>query len=222
MKTIIKTNNYKVNHNIINVIPASIPVQVEHNGLISKYFFYFGYLARRKGIDYLLEGFKSFLVKNPEKDFKLILAGGVIKGQELAREEIMNKIEKLEITNSVQLRGFIDEKEQIQLYQESYAVVIPALISMGSSGPLYHATSHGKAVLCSRVGHFLEDVEEGVTGLLVENEQWDKAFLYAVNNPIHIFKMANAARLRSKERSPKKTANLYLNIYKKLLHGKPL
>ena len=66
----------------IKVIATAIPLVDSKKYKKEKYFLYFGYIARRKGLENLIQGFKEFCKKNPKSKFKLLLAGGVIKGQE--------------------------------------------------------------------------------------------------------------------------------------------
>ena len=116
-------------------------------------------MVRRKGLGYALEGFRKFIEENPESEYQLVLAGGIIKGQEEAFEEIKDIIKENKLEEKVIIKGFIEENVQDDLYRKAYAVIIPAEVSMGSSGPLFHSVSYGKCVICSKIGHFLEDVD---------------------------------------------------------------
>ena len=217
----ILTEDYGVNSQKVNVIPAVIPQKLkitENTKKLSneKYFFYFGYMVRRKGLGFALDGFKKFMKKNPNSSFKFILAGGVIKGQEKAFQEIKYIVSKNKLEKKVLFQGFIEEEEQNKLYAQAYAVVIPAIISMGSSGPLYHAESYGKCVIASKVGHFLEDVDDRQTGILTENNKWDEAFQMVVDNPGLVEDIEERTKAKTRSRSPLVTAKKYLELYQSI------
>lgn len=209
----ILTQDYGVEGSKVHVIPAAIPEKPTYKGKKEPYFFYFGYMARRKGLGYALDGFKNYLKNNPESKFKLILAGGVIKGQEDSLLEITGMISKSGLKDKIIYKGFIEEKEQDGLYHKAYCVIIPAILSMGSSGPLYHANSYGKCVIATKIGHYLEDIDDGKTGILTENSNWDMTFEYVINHPEKVEKIENAVELKAKSRVPVETAKYYLKIY---------
>jgi glycosyltransferase involved in cell wall biosynthesis len=202
-------NCYNAKSSNIFVIPAAIPEKNINNKNQEKYFLYFGYMSRRKGIEFLIKGFKDFLEASSD-NYKLILAGGIIKGQEVAFQEIQQLIADTLLQDKIIIKGFIDETEQDNLYSNAYAVVIPAKLSMGSSGPLYHSSSYGKVALCSKVGHFLEDVINMKTGILVDNNNWGEAFLYAVNNPEKIKELEENIVKKAKARTPVITAQKHI------------
>lgn len=207
--------DYGVSSKKVKVIPAAIPQKTNYKVKKEPYFFYFGYMARRKGLGMALDGFVKFLKKNPNSPFKFILAGGVIKGQEASLNEILKKIKRTKLQKKIIYKGFITEKQQDVLYQKAYAVVIPAVLSMGSSGPLYHANSYGKCVLASKIGHFLEDINDNETGILVDHKKWCEAFSYVTSYSKVIQRIEKKVVKKAKSRSPLLTAKKYLKIYKK-------
>lgn len=211
----ILTKDYFVDKNKVTVIRTAIPEKPRDNSSKENYFFYFGYMVRRKGLSFALEGFKKFIEKNPESKWKFILAGGVIKGQEASFEEIKKMVHDSHLENNIEFRGFIEEKEQDELYKNAYAVLIPAKVSMGSSGPLYHACSYGKCVIATREGHFIEDIDDQKTGILTENDKWDEALEFAVNNPKVIKEIEENVIKKAEARSPFNTAAKYIELYKK-------
>lgn len=220
----ILTTDYGVSKKKVNVVPAAIPQKLdiaEKKKIKSPYpyFFYFGYMVRRKGLGFALEGFRKFIARNPKSKFKFVLAGGVIKGQEKALDEIKEMIAKNQFEDRILLKGFIEESEQDGLYANAYAVVIPAIISLGSSGPLYHAESYGKCVIATKVDHFLEDIDDKKTGILIQNDKWDLAFQSAVENPALVRRIEKNVAVKTKSRSPLATAGKYVKIYQEALDG---
>lgn len=214
LKRDILTYDYGVLKSKINVIPIAIPQKEIKNIKKEKYFFYFGYIVRRKGLGFVLEGFRKFIELNPRNKYKLVLAGGIIKGQEKALEEIKEMIKDNNLSGTVLIKGFIEEKKMDDLYQKAYAVVIPAKISMGSSGPLFHALSYGKCVIASKIGHFLEDIDHLKTGILTNNDKWYEAFEFAVKNPEIVRSIEKQIKKKMIFRTPFRTAQKYLKIYK--------
>ena len=85
---------------------------------------------------------------------------------------------------------------------------------MGSSGPLFHSVSYGQAVICSNVGHLKEDIDNQVTGILVENNNWGQALCYAVENPALISSIELNVAKKAAERSPRKIAERCLSLYR--------
>lgn len=201
----------------IITIPASIPQKKSATDRVQKYFFYFGYISRRKGLDLAIRGFEKFLTKNPNSGYKLVLAGGTIKGQEASLQEILNVIDKSRFKKQIVYKGFIEESEQDDLYRKAYAVIIPAILSISTSGPLYHSSSYGKCTLVSKIGHLIEDVKDGETGILVDNHKWSEAFEFVVKNPNTVKNIERCTIKKAKMRSPLKTASKYLTIYNSLL-----
>jgi len=215
----ILTQDYKAPASRINVIPIAISQRDMSRATNDRYFFYFGYMVRRKGLGFALEGFKKFVDKHPDSDFKFILAGGVIKGQEPAFEEVKDLVKKYDLENRVEVKGFIKQDVQDKLYTHAYAVVIPAILSMGSSGPLFHSNSYHKCVLTSNIGHFLEDIDDHKTGILVENDKWDEAFDYVVSNPAVVHEIEKNVKEKATSRTPEKTAQAYVGLYKRLINA---
>lgn len=201
----------------INVIPTAIPQKEIKEVLVENYFFYFGYMVRRKGLDYALEGFRKFIEKNPDSDYKLVLAGGVIKGQEKALEEIKSNIKDNNLEDKVFIKGFIEEKEQDDLYGKAKAVIIPAKISIAASGPLYHSVSYGKCVIASKVGNLSEEIKHLETGILTDNNKWDEAFDFVVKNEEVVKKIEINNQRKARIRTPFATAGKCVELYKAVI-----
>lgn len=209
------TSNWGVNPDKIFVIPTGIPAKKIIHSKKEKYFFYFGYLVRRKGLDYVFDGFSQFVKKN--RDYKLILAGGIIQGQEEAFIEIKEMIHTYRLEKNVIVRGFIDdEKELGELYAKAIAVVIPAKVSMGSSGPLYHAQSYGKCIIASNIGHFKEDINHFYNGILVDHDQWKNIFEFVVSHPDIVEEIERNVRLKAKTKSADIIAKKHMEVYRLL------
>ena len=80
---------------------------------------------------------------------------------------------------------------ELQKIKKCACVLIPAKLSMGSSGPLLHYYNNSKFIIASNVGHLKEDVKNKKTGLLVKNENWLKAFLDFHHNKMEYLNKTN-------------------------------
>ncbi|MDG6923863.1 MAG: glycosyltransferase, partial [Nitrososphaerota archaeon] len=56
---------YRVPESKVQVIPIGIPTREPSLTKKQNYFFYFGYIARRKGLELVIRGFKKFIERNP-------------------------------------------------------------------------------------------------------------------------------------------------------------
>jgi len=174
LKNILVTE-YKVKNSKIKVVPHGVP-DLKENKRKDDYFFYFGYIAKRKGLGDVLKGYSKYYEKNKATAKNLILGGGFIKGQEYAKEEIEDIIAKLNLAEKVKLTGFLNEGQMDKYFSEAYCVIIPAKISISASGPLAQAFSYGKCVLASNLGNYPEEIKNNMDGILVNKNGWAKAF----------------------------------------------
>lgn len=213
----ILVKDWMMNPDKTYVIPTGIPFKQKYNGKKDNYFLYFGYMVRRNGLDFIIDGFTKFI--RIVKRFKLVLAGGVIKGQEDAFEELKKYIKKKGITKYVDIKGFVEERQQDNLFKRAYAVVIPARVSMGSSGRLYHAQSYGKCIVASNVGHFKEDINHMEDGVLIDNDKWNKALELIVRNKKLVKKIENNVLKKAKNKSSYNIAKKHIEIYRLLRYG---
>jgi glycosyltransferase involved in cell wall biosynthesis len=208
-------DGYDVSPRKINVIPVAAWIRFDKKKKQrGDYFFYFGYLVRRKGLKNVVDGFIKFVEKTKNTDFKLLLGGGVIKGQEFARDEILELIEKHSLQDQIRYLGFL-EKDDIENYlANSYACVVPGVFTIAASGPLSHVFGYGKCVLASDVGYLAEEIEEGREGFLVENNEWSKVFEKAALNPELVERIEKNVEIKAKKRSNEEVAKMHLRVYK--------
>ncbi|MDO8497627.1 MAG: glycosyltransferase family 4 protein [bacterium] len=209
----ILVEDYRVDPNKIIIIPTGIPEKKIPRLPKLPYFFYFGYMVKRKGLEYLLRGFRKLLNNKKYSHIKLIMAGGTISGQEKAFEEIVLLIKKLRLSESIEVKGFVEEVKLGKLYAQALAVVIPAKVSMGSSGPLYQAQSYNKCILASRIGHFEEDISDMKDGILVDNRHWDQGLAFVIDHPGKVEEIEAAVKNKSRTKSIKNIAQKHIKVY---------
>jgi glycosyltransferase involved in cell wall biosynthesis len=210
--------DYHVSSKKVVVIPHGVPNLKGSSALggqkSSNYFLYFGYIARRKGLDNVVLGFSKFADKHP--DYKLILAGGIISGQVFAQDELKKVIAKLKNRKQIIFTGFIDQKKITKLFINAKAIVLPAVISMSASGPQALAYGYDKCVIASNIGNFKEEIKDGVNGFLTENNQWDKAFERVVKNKSTVKEIEKNVAKIAIARDWDKIAQKHIEIYEKI------
>lgn len=216
-------NDYHVSSKKIVIIPHGVPnlksqippvslrLRRGGNTKLGQYFLYFGYIARRKGLDNVVLGFSKFADKHP--NYKLVLAGGIISGQVFAQEELKKVIARLKNRKQIVFTGFIDQKEISKLFTNAKAVILPAVISMSASGPQALAYGHHKCIIASNIGNFKEEIFDGVNGFLTENSQWDKAFERVVKNKTLVHKIEKNIAKIAQDRNWNNIAKKHLELY---------
>lgn len=178
------------------------------------YFLYFGYMARRKGLEDIIASYKK--LGWLKKGHKLILAGGVIKGQETTLIEIKKVIKKYNLGRDVKYLGKVDDKQQANLYKNAYVCLVPSKLAISSSGPLCHALGHHKCIIASNTPYIKEDIQDLYSGLLVKKNNWLYQMKLVCKNPRIVKEIeANTVKLVAK-RTSLVIASQHLNIYREL------
>ena len=212
-------DSYRISKDKVLVVPHGVPSLHLENLRNDKYFLYFGYIVKRKGLEKVVEGFKEFLEKNKNSEFKLVLAGGVIKGQEFAFEELKDFVKESNLEAKIIFTGFLDGKSIDEYFRHAYAVVIPSVISIAASGPFALAISYGKCVLASRIGNFEEEISDGVDGILVKENKWMEAFDEVAKDLEKVKSIEKNVVKKAESRQWEKVAKIHSEIYKKVLES---
>ena len=209
--------DYGATSHKITIIPIGVRNLIEYTPKHEHFFFYMGYMVKRKGFDILLEGFKNFVQKNPTTNFSLVLAGGVIKGQEFAHDEIVKLINSFEapVKDKIKILGFIETPEIDKNFKNCYAVVLPAKLSIAASGPLSLALSYGKCCLVSDVGNYSEEIINEVDGLLLKtnSDAWEEAFDKVSKDFTLVKKLEQGAIKKAKEHNWDLVAKQTIKVY---------
>lgn len=168
-------SDYHINSRKIVIIPHGVPDLVDDGKLLSgsdwrghlvgkKIMLYFGYLHKRKGVEYLLRAFGNLADSFP--NYLLVIAGGTI--QENYFIELKKLVADLGIKDKVIFTGFIKTPEISYLMYHCDFVILPAIYSIAASGPLAQVFAFEKPVIVTRIGSYAEEITDGVDGLLVE------------------------------------------------------
>lgn len=113
---------------------------------------FFGRLLRYKGLDILLEAFRSLDARR----FALVIAG----------EGSLSEY-RIEGPNIRTINRFIADEEMAELFNSAHAVALPYL-SASQSGVAYMAFAFEKPVVATRVGALADVVADDRNGFLIE------------------------------------------------------
>lgn len=185
-----------------------------------KVILYFGYIIRRKGLEYLIEAFQGIQAKYP--DYVLVLAGGELDYQREYARSLREEVRQRGLEGRILFTSFITGDEIEKLFARCEFVVLPYTYSISSSLPLSFAMEYGKPVIATELGTLAEEVENGLTGLLVparnsaaladamERLITDQAFGYA---------LGEGARKRGRQRSWAAVAERTIQVYRAVHSG---
>lgn len=123
-----------------------------------QYILFVGRLDYPKGVPDLIQAGKS-IVESSETDL-------IITGKGPQRDQLEDLVRELEIEDNVTFTGYVPRDEQIRLYQNATAYVLPSHYE-GLPTVLLEAMACGAPVIATKVGGCPEVIEDGVNGLLV-------------------------------------------------------
>ncbi|HET9870925.1 MAG TPA: glycosyltransferase [bacterium] len=150
------------------------------------YFFFAGRMAEEKGVGFLLEAW-------PGVRGELRLAGD---GGSLDRYRQL-------APPGVEFLGRVAPEGLGDLYRGALAVVVPSLWYENASMTVLEAMAHGRPVVATRMGGLPEQVEDGVTGILVEpgdRAGLRRALTRLAEEPGLAARLGRAGRARLEER----------------------
>ncbi len=166
-------------------------------------------LAPHKDHATLLDAFARFL----ERGGKAKL---VILGEGELRPSLEKQIERLGLTDSVHLAGFVDDVLE-RMWEFDLFVLSSYLEGLGTS--ILDAMALGLPVVATRTGGIVDAVDHGVTGLLVpprSPEEMATALLTMEKNVERRREMGHAGRERVADFDVQRTVELTLDAYREL------
>jgi glycogen(starch) synthase len=189
---------------IPNFIPDSLLLNevVPHpNGPIV----FVGDLSRDKGIDVLIEAYLQ-LSDAPH----LVLAGRVLTEM------------PFDLPERIELLGVVDHDSVMALMRSASVVVVPSIVPDCCPTVVLEAMAAGRPVVAARSGGIVDQVEDGVTGLLVAAGD-STALAAALSSIIHDSDGATAMGQRALDRVHLFTATVVVarieNVYERLVAG---
>lgn len=123
---------------------VSTQVLSKYNLLPENYLLFVGTVSIRKNILNILDAFKKSKL---HQDYKLVLAGTLSMGN----EKILEKIDKLKLTNQVIVTGYLSDDSVIELYQNAKAFLFPTYYE-GFGIPILEAMLAKTPVLIGNLG----------------------------------------------------------------------
>jgi len=154
---------FVIPHGCYEVIKT--PVEKKDDNKI--HFLMFGVIRQYKGVDILLSAISRIPLES-RKRMEFVIAGKQYTEQNPTNYDAM--IQDLKISDCVKLiNRRIDDSELPELFAWSDACLFPYRAIYGS-GALLMAYSYEKPVIASDVPVFVEETEEGKTGLLFRSE----------------------------------------------------
>jgi glycosyltransferase involved in cell wall biosynthesis len=221
--------DYNVSIEKVHVIPHGIPKrnfpkEIRKTGKFwsrikdsNRIILYFGYVSKRKGLEYLIEAFKQVSMNHP--DHILVISGGILPGQESYVANLRKKIEREGLTDKVIFTGFITENELEGLFISSEFVVLPTVCSISASGSLAQAISFYKPVVSVDTGYMHDEIEHGKEGLLCkpkDAESLAKAMSILIENISLRHKITENIAKKSKEKEWSHIAEKTYELYNSL------
>ena len=177
---------------------------------------FFGSIRPYKGLDLLLQTIKPVRAVCGAAFFAV--AGNVMRGEQTEYER---QIDELGIsTEDLNIRfDYLSMADSVAYVCAADLVVLPYR-EIYQSGVLLFAFSFGRPVLCTRVGSFLETVEEGKNGWLVEKEDVEglqQRLIKLLQNPAQLDRAGAYARQQAEQRYhwqgiAHQTAELYAEV----------
>lgn len=120
--------------------------------------FFFGYIAKYKGVEMLIDGFQLLTEKYP--DWVLIIGGGAHPRfkNNYSYNRYVSKLRGMAYSTNKQIifTGFIKEEDLAKYFSAADLLVFPYTVIMSYSGPFAIASSYGKCVISSNIPPFTE------------------------------------------------------------------
>jgi glycosyltransferase involved in cell wall biosynthesis len=220
-------NDYGVLSQKVAVIPIGVPPARKLNGMAAtghsrkslpdakKAILYFGYITRRKGLEYLIEAFRA--IHSTHSDYALVLAGGELEYQREYARGLREQVAREGLGNATLFTSFISQPEIEKLYARCEFVVLPYTYSISSSLPLAFAMQYGKPIVATRLGTLAEEIDDGVNGLLVparDAQALAAAMLRLITDGDLLRRLSEGSRLKAQQRSWASAAALTLQVYR--------
>jgi len=203
----------KLNSNtIINVIPNGIDVnkfcpikkrsEIKTIGMAAR-------LTNTKDHKNLIYAFSTLLKSNPDIQLKIAGTGNL-------EDKMKNYVSELNITNSVQFLGLLNEMEMIDFYQ-NIDLYVHATYSETLSTSILQAMSCGLIVITSDIENNKSLIEDSKDGLLYKDGNPDSLFSI-INKVVNSYNKYSYLEKNARRKIEKYYSNkIMANGYKKLL-----
>jgi len=126
--------------------------------------------------------------------------GSVVSGQEYMKDEVIDKINKLKLSEKVTIVPFVEEIEEI--YRKMDVVVVPSVFDDPFPTTVLEAMFWEKPVIGTKVGGIPEMIVNNQTGFLVNRDDADdlaSKILFFLDNKASILQMGKNGRKHFEE-----------------------
>lgn len=173
-------------------------------------------IERWKGHHVLIEAIGDVVTKNPDINIKLL-----IEGEGSARRELEEMVVEKGLDTFVRFVG--KEENIIDFMSILDVVVLPSTCYEDFPNVILEAMALGKPVIASRLAGTPEQVEDGVTGILVapgDVEALAESLITLIRNPVLIEQYGECGRVRFQENFRAEVAvERYLRLYQDITGG---
>ncbi|KAA0258992.1 glycosyltransferase family 4 protein [Deferribacter autotrophicus] len=176
----------------------------------NKNILFVGSFSKQKGIEVLLEAFKSVVEQIGDVGLHLVGGGSLEK-------DLWKMVDDLGIVDNVLFYGFQKEVEQFYFFAD--LVVVPSVDGEGSSGVIKEALASGKTVIASNLDANKEIIKDNYNGILFENKNksdLSNKIKLVLNHKIVLDK--NKILETAKQFSCEKMTYKYIKIYDEILN----
>lgn len=154
-----------------------------------------GRLVEKKGIEYAIRAVAKVAEKYPSIEYNIIGDGNL-------KEHFQQIITELKIQDKVQLLGWKNQQEIIEILDRSHIFIAPSVTAADGNqdapvNTLKEAMAMGLPVIGTQHGGIPELIEDGVSGFLVPERDADaiaKKLIYLIEHPEQWPQMGKAGR----------------------------
>ena len=177
-----------------------------------------GRLVRRKGLTYLLRGWRKF--KHLTKKALLLIIGSGENQPDSVEDELKNFVKKHRISN-VWFLGNKRREEVVQLLKAGDIFVYPSIHPEGTAVSILEAMSCGLPVVGTKIGGIKKMIADNENGFLVEKKNSNeliKKVLFLIENRGARIKFGKEGRKLILEKyTNDKVAKMYFDYFKNLI-----
>ena len=210
--------------NFDHYLPEEIPSKEEARSKLDicmgeKVVLFFGYIRKYKGLDLLLDAFKKLVARGGNRPVRLLIAGD--SHEKDSSESVYEQIKRLGLEDKVTFHHrFVPDDEVANYFVASDLVALPYR-NIYHSGLVHLAFSFQKPVIASPVGDFPETIENGKTGIILDDINVDciaDGLMAALENPDLLHEMGKEAhRISNEEYSWEKIGLQTMDVYQKIV-----
>ena len=172
-----------------------------------------GRLEKFKGVEFLIKAIPAVIKAFPQTTLTVI-------GDGPHKNDLIDLTKTLHLEDSIQFKGWIDNKELGTYYGKASIVVTPSTVPEAFGLVILEAMSVGRPVIATNIGAIPEIIDDGVNGYLVEpnnSEQIAEKALKLFSEEILLAEFGRNARKKAEEFSIEKHLDNLEKVYTELM-----